>query len=161
MNSFLIFFTRENLFFLYKSFLPVQISSFYQNPSYLYEFLLLMKIFSTRENLFFWWKSFLSVRVSSFFILRLSHVRMSSFLWDHLFASFLRGLWQLATKVGSTLRSRFSAEVHFNGIFTASHWFHLEESASYGIWTFFHKQVSMSRAPCCICSATGSFSLKL
>ena len=111
MNSFWIFSTRENFLFLCKSFLPVRISSFYQKLSYLYEFILLMKIFSSRENLFFLWKSFLSVRISFFYF-----ANIPSLLPYEI--TYLLAFWQLATKVGSTLRSWFSAEVHVMDLYS-------------------------------------------
>ena len=75
------------------------------------------------------------------------------FLWNYLFASYSCGFWRLATKAGSTLRLRFSAEILLNGLSMASHWFELEKSASYGIWTL-HDKLSTSETWYFIRSAT-------
>ena len=123
------------------------------------ESLLWMKIFfircvTIRENLFFLWKSFYlweSLHKSLFFLWKSFFVTISS-LWGLFFilwlweSFYMRSLVLLAfriayghhsQKVGSKLRAGFSAEVHLNGVFTASHWFQRKESSSYRIQTLF------------------------
>ena len=126
----------KNLFFVWKYFLSdlwpsVRISSFYEDLFYLWE--------SLDKSLFFLWKSFFICN-HLFFIrtLFLFCDCENLFIWDHLFLLAFRTAYGCQSrKVGSKLRSRFSAEVHLNGIFTASHWFQREESRSYGIRTLF------------------------
>ena len=124
----------KNLFFEWKYFSSdvwpsVRISSFYENLFYLWE--------SLHKSLFFLWKSFF-VTISSlwglFFIL---------WLWESFYKrslvllAFRIAYGHHSQKVGSKLRARFSAEVHLNGVFTASHWFQRKESSSYRIQTLF------------------------
>ena len=131
----LFLWTLFYLFFCVKIFLSVRISSFLWSVRISFLFLII--------SFFLWdlWGSFVTICESLLF------------LWNYLFASYSCGLWRLATKAGSTLRLRFSAEILLNGLSMASHWFELEKSASYGIWTL-HDKLSTSETWYFIRSAT-------
>ena len=149
-------------YFFFKSFLSVRISffvkiSFFMNSSL--SFFLCENLFICENLLFFMiCENFFFISDHFFFLWDLwgSFVTICEsllFLWNYLFASYSCGLWRLATKAGSTLRLRFSAEILLNGLSMASHWFELEKSASYGIWTL-HDKLSTSETWYFIRSAT-------